>query len=166
MISQKTPCGGPLFAIANAIAQPSFVTEARMEAATKKAFSMFDVSTMLFEHTGFMALDTVYFSSTGGPLPESFFNEVDVQHVGPADVLPLVLTVTFGKARHLVSGHLRADGSFELFDSLMPAPIMYGSFREFSESNHYTAIIGVAQLIDNNNMYPIKMSPDVTFSAN
>ncbi len=130
MLKQTTPSGCGLYAVANALNMPDFITTERLE-ESKKGNNIGQLSRWLDEdawlYDGFQYyIDAIYYNHFGQSLASSCFR-LRPKRIDPnADqlLLPILLLVRFSEngKNHMIGGHINEAGILTLFDSLKQEP--------------------------------------------
>lgn len=144
---QTTPYGCGLYAIANTVNLPEFVTPQRLEASKTYGNTIGQLSKWLQEDGKPFYLDVLYYDHDEGKLPEKHFHyKPDVQD-GSDTYLPVFINVkqTNESKRHLVGGLISKEGSLYLLDSVKGE----GVLTSLSELNSmYDHVFGLFILLN------------------
>lgn len=122
MIRQHNPYGCGMYAVANALNIPDFVTDERLNLSEKNGNTLGQLSKWLQEDDLNFAIDALYYNHTGKKLPPSALNYVPKGE--NATFLPVLINVQFSEEgkRHMVGGLIHQDGNLFLMDSLSEDP--------------------------------------------
>lgn len=128
MITQSTPYGSGIYAIANALDMPTFLTAQRL-IDSAPAITPFELSVMLLEDTKDLLLDPIWVDYTDGTTMPEWIDNIEVQYNKKTMFIPFLIGVKVNETAniHFVSGRKQADGTFVLFDSLKGSPVVLNS---------------------------------------
>ena len=118
MIKQSNPWGCGVYAVANALNLPSFVTEERIAKSKDYGNSYGQLSKWLQDDGYSYFLDALYFDLEGSKLPD---NVCSYKPIGKTVImLPALFNVRYSDSglNHLVAGQITPDGEMFLLDSL------------------------------------------------
>ena len=139
MLTQDQAFGCGMYAVANALNLPSFVTPERLE-ASKTGNRKGQLDRWMQEDGMDWYIEALYYDHVGKKLPETALSYKPVGE--DIIVLPILLNVRFteGGLNHLVGARIDTDGVGILFDSLKKEPLTM-TLREMNE--HYPICYGL-----------------------